>query len=1207
MAFRSQLSRALVAATLLWAGAASAQDAPGSAPGDGGAPSDGDAPAAEQPAPAPAPVNEPRVIDQRGAPVIQALTPEEQEALDEFEQDFQTYANAALAHQQRIYEVLYREYLDAQAQLDKRYADSIKNTEAENRQLALDAIARLEAFIRKYPDHPKYTPDAMFRLADLYLDESNYEYEKQFQLAAAGFEDATAADPADGTDGGDGAETDLLAEGPNFSRSVALWRQIVDRFPEYRQMDGTLYLLGYYLAQSGKDAEALNAYLALVCANKYKATDPARPPLTRDEIRARLENKAPFTGYDDCEARTDVEPLIQEAWVRGIGDAHFNAPGFLPEAIAAYKKVGRNKESTFYDEALYKLAWSYYRNDNFIEAIEAFDESVVYSDKVVAEGGDALDLRNEAITYIAISFTDPWSVEESTDPVRAWDRATAFYKGRESESHVRDVFEQLGDTFRIIEAYEQAIDSWRFAITTFPLDPRNPVTHQKIVSAFEAMGDKDLADDEAAKLATLYSKGSEWYSANETNREAIENQARIGQRALRASAENTHRAAQIARKDWQADQTAEGKERYVTLYTKAAELYRQYLDTYPDNSDVYEFTYRIADSQFFSEQYNESIENYRWVRDHRDLGEKYYLPAALSIVQAHRAQLDLKLASGEIVEPPVPTADALKAMGTVSPQNIPQEYQDLRAAYDEYQRLVADPKTAPIMALAAALVSYRFLHLDDAVGRFEVVLDRFCGSGEAVEAKDGLLVIYETRGEREKFTETNNRFIDSACGDTESIALAKAQNRSMEFSRAEEKFNGQNYDDAAIEFYRFYKTAPDDDPNRPIALYNSAIAYDRSGRPKTAIFLFEEFTTNKDDEFRKSPYYVEALYLTAVSQQKAFDYQAAVDTYLDVVKVASEKDRPQPPGARSLEQIRLDALFNAALLRELDRVYKDPRNQRNTGAISLYRRYNQLETDRRKKDRAVWAIARVYESMRDVRSMEKAYADWRKTYGRDPGNEQDYVFTFYNTAKKWEEKGVSKSADKARRETIKAWETVGKPTGTPTAEMAAEMEFHYAEAFFQNRFEKFTFRWPKKSTQKNVEKALDEYDQLTAKAQEGFLALAKYESPIYGAAALVRIGDIQLNSAQRLITAPVPKEIERLDEKYPSRGILDTFLSRIEELVQPKQDQAALQWKKVVQTARAAGVSNEWTDLALERLHDFVSPDEFPVLRPPLIGTTEKL
>jgi tetratricopeptide (TPR) repeat protein len=452
--------------------------------------------------------------------------------------------------------------MDRKARLEKRFADAIKKAEDEERKKHLEAIALLEKFIIEYPEHPQFTPDAMFRLADLYLDEANYEFERTFDAQA---EAAASADPAAAP-----AEDMQRAD---YSKSLALWTTIIEKFPDYRQRAGTMYLLAYYLKETGEDRRSLAVYRGLVCGNKYNPLGAPPPAPNRDKVRlsTAVESKRSFKNpYGDCVAITEDKDLVEDAWVRGIGDIHFLTPGELNEAIISYEKVARNKKSKYYDEALYKLAWSYYRNVDFLKAIAAFDESVKYSDELVAQGKDPLPLRPEALLYIAIAFTDPWSLDEQPDPVRAFDRAVSFYKDRMNEPHVRDVFVQLGDTF---EATDQAVASWRIALERWPLHPTNPIVHGKIVAAYEKKGDSDKADEEAAKLATAYQQGTEWYAANETNREAMEAQARIRERMLRAAAENIHKAAQQARVEYLNAPTEAGKQKYVGLYKRAAELY----------------------------------------------------------------------------------------------------------------------------------------------------------------------------------------------------------------------------------------------------------------------------------------------------------------------------------------------------------------------------------------------------------------------------------------------------------------------------------------------------------------------------------------------------------------------------------------------------------------------------------------------------------
>ena len=1130
-----------------------------------------------------------------GGPVI--LSAAEKEILAEVEGDYTRYQEAASRHQKRITGILFREYENRKSTLEKRYTKKIAAASAKERKRRLEAIALLEKFVVDYPDSEKFTPDAMFRLADLYLDQSNEDFERAFDAQTSGL--AALDDSID-------EDAELVAD---YSKSVNLWAKIVEKFPAYRQRPGTLYLLAYYLKQTGEERRALQVARGLVCPNRFDpSADPAPPP-NRAAVRAALAGgkQAVFDNpYRDCQTKPEDEEITQDAWVRIIGDVHFLTPGELPYAIVSYQKVAANDKSNFYDEALYKLAWSHYRNNDFIEGIAAFDQSIIYSDALVAQGKDPLELRPEALQYIAISFTDPWTDTEQPDPVLAFNRAMEFYGNRLDEPHVRDVFVQLGDTFELLETYTQAIDSWQIALKNNPLHPENPRIHQKIVSAYSALGERELADEAAAKMAETYAPGSDWYKANETNREAMALQAELGESILKSAAINMHRSAQEARQEYNAEPSDEKKAKYVALYRKAAGLYRRFITGNPTSKDAYEFTYFLGDALFWAEDYLDAIEHYRWVRDHRDLSEARFGKAALSIVQSYEKEIAKRVAKNEIAEPAIPSLDELKAMPKpVTATPIPPIYQDWQNALDEYQQLVNDPKSAPQMGYLAGVISYRFLNLPDAAKRFELTFTKFCGEENSVKAKDGLLAIYEATGQDQRFNATNDRFIEQRCGSEEDIRLAKAQNRSKKFREAEDLSTSGNFADAATLFYRYYKSDEIDDANKPVALYNSALNYDKAGKPKTAVYLYKEFTNNPSPRFRKSEYYLTALYLTAVSYNNAFDYKNAAKTYLEVADISGRRNTKAPQGIElSLKDIQLTSLYNAAVLRELDQVYSDPSGARGTGAISLYNRYASLTSDKTEKEKARWAVARIYRTKGDIPALSKAYGSWRKDHGRTPGNEDKYVFSYYNLSKEYEKKGQTRNARKAQQDTLKAWQTVGSPRKTPAADMAAEFAFLKAEAVKANGFDKFKITKAPK-TKKDADKILSDLDNSAERARNEYKALSKYESGIWSLAGLVRIGDTFFFQGLKLKEAPTPKEIEKLDAKFPQKDVLLQYQDAIDAQAQPLIDQAAKQWEKVVSAGRQQGVANDWTQLAQERLHDFISQQSYPVLRQEIIEGTE--
>ena len=149
------------------------------------------------------------------------LTPDEAKELVAVEGDWKRYSDAAEDHHKRMRDLLLRSFDDKTAELEARYAARISDAQATKSERHRTTVELLEKFIKDHPDHPQFTPDAMYRLADLYLD---------------------AADDALDT-------MDMTAEViADYSPSIALWEQILTRFPDYRQMPSVLYLLGHYKA-----------------------------------------------------------------------------------------------------------------------------------------------------------------------------------------------------------------------------------------------------------------------------------------------------------------------------------------------------------------------------------------------------------------------------------------------------------------------------------------------------------------------------------------------------------------------------------------------------------------------------------------------------------------------------------------------------------------------------------------------------------------------------------------------------------------------------------------------------------------------------------------------------------------------------------------------------------------------------------------------
>ncbi|MBA3542314.1 MAG: hypothetical protein H0T79_22050, partial [Deltaproteobacteria bacterium] len=631
------------------------------------------------------------------------------------------------------------------------------------------------------------------------------------------------------------------------------------------------------------------------------------------------------------------------------------------------------------------------------------------------------------------------------------------------------------------------------------------------------------------------------------------------------------------------------------------------IKTYPESDYVYEFNFLQGEALYWSEHYKEAIVQYKWVRDHRDIGTAYYIDAARSVVESLVRLSEIEVAAGRLVALKIPSAAELKALPQpLQAQPIPPIYLELQAEYDNYQNVVPDPKAAPQQGINAALISLAYLHMDDALARFKKVMDTFCHTPSAdpgkdkvtpaAKAKDGMLAIYDAMGNLDAFEATNKAFIAQTCGDKAAIDLAVSQNRSLNFTRADKLYRDKQYIPAAEAFYRFYKTAPDKDPDLPVALYNAAVSYKLGERPKTAISLFKEFTTNPAKNFRESPYYLDAMRLTAASYQSAFDYTAAVKTYLELYETTKKAKRlgikaPEPlPGekAMTLDQIGLDALFNAAFASELNRDFKK--------AIELYGTYGRVEPDRRKQDRALWSVAGIHRQSGDVVSMTEALDRWRARYGKDGGNEDDYVQSFYDTAAVWKRKGNTAQANKAGQAAIDAWKSRGATKNSKGAKLAGEYQLAQVEASYAT-WDAFEI----KNAATNIAgikaqgKSLN--DKKTA-IEDKILTLDPYGVAELSMAAKLRFGDVQAGYSLKLGNIPIPTFLAS------NAAAQQAYQDQLDANVKKYFEEAKKQWVEVLTAAKSGGISNKWSRLALENLgREF--PGEFTPLRQEIIQGTD--
>ena len=293
-------------------------------------------------------------------------------ANDAFLNELREYQTLLEEYKREVDYHLKREVEDKKASVNRSY-DQVTNTlEKSENERRLDAIARHREFIKRYPDHPAYTPDALFRLGELLYEKAQVDYndaESAFDEQYALYTRGKIARPP---------QAPLLS----LNDTIALYEDLIKRFPTYRYIDSAYYLVGYCYLNMDKYDEAIVAYRTLV----------DRFPKSRH---------------------------LDEAWMR-LGELNFDI-GEWRKAIDAYQRVMEYPTSKWYELAFYKLAWSYFQDDQYDAAIKKFLDLLDFYAKK-SEGSVITDeraqlLRSEVIEYIAKTLAeDDWDGDGQRDP-----------------------------------------------------------------------------------------------------------------------------------------------------------------------------------------------------------------------------------------------------------------------------------------------------------------------------------------------------------------------------------------------------------------------------------------------------------------------------------------------------------------------------------------------------------------------------------------------------------------------------------------------------------------------------------------------------------------------------------------------------------------------------------------------------------------------
>ncbi len=756
----------------------------------------------------------------KGAPALPPPTPAQLKALGILQKESKDYEAGSKDFRQTMTMIVRHHYeqrrqrvltaLDAEITEEKHGLDDARQ----------EAIARLERFVERYSGanaDPRSTPDAMFRLGALYEERARSN-----------------------------ADADLTT---GLEPAIGMYRRLIKEFPLYEEIAAVHYYLGHAYTDAARIDEGQQAWRSLVCANRYTVKDDpkdankiALDPLAQDHddkfwqdwynknpvpidqigkgkgaARGRAvarpaakvgkagtdaEERSFVDPYDGCKPLpqkvegTDDPRYLAEIWWQ-LGNFHFDqidphgGPYNLNRAVSAFDHSMEFKKPPIFGVAMYKQAWTYYKQQRYRTAVDWFVRLLHYADEQEAKTGDpGADFRSEAYTYIAGSLTyvdfdgPPPEVpyiprndvlDTETDPVLAEQKmAIAITRVQDptlvpqDQKWTVEIYKALAQEFVEITQNRNAVAMLELTLQKFPMNRDAPVMQNKVAELYDQLS--RLAPDGSAARAEYGSKALEartklaayvgttpWVDANKDDPEALQTAEQLVKGGLkRAAADHTNFARGYYEKALELNEAGEQHnliEKAIAEYRLAETGWAAYLQQDPTAMDAYESRYWLSDARYWvvvlqiaiersptPEEVKSAHDSSVAVRDSNE-DDKYLQPSAYDVVTLAEKVLEDEYRKFDVSKGAqgIEKRTEVRFSGEgdtrkVVKDPVPTPVLDAIRARDEYNDRIAldrDPqKNGLLYAFQSADLYFVYGQFDDARKRFRPLYDQYCGVNE---------------------------------------------------------------------------------------------------------------------------------------------------------------------------------------------------------------------------------------------------------------------------------------------------------------------------------------------------------------------------------------------------------------------------------------------------------------------------------------------
>jgi tetratricopeptide (TPR) repeat protein len=1038
-----------------------------------------------------------------------------------------------------------------------------------------DQIRDLEKIIELSSKDKNEMPKLLFRLGELYWEESQYYFFEANRKDDEYIKAMNAGDEAGKERAKNEKEELINKQKENAKTATEKYAEIVQKYKDFDRTDEVLYFLGKNLMDMGDEKKSLVAYKRLI--EKY--------PKSKYMPDAHLAFGEYY--FNNSKAKRDV----------------------LEKALGSYKSAAGFPDSHVYGYALYKQGWCYFNLTDYEKAMDQFKAVILLADiigeKETTGGGDAKkNPRAGLVKEARNDYVRSYARLVNATPSDAKER---FAKLAKTPEDLRTMMKQLALLFYEDGKDKEAALAFNMLINERPTSPEAPGFQSKVIDCVLRAGNKQMTVQQVRRLVKIM---DDVMKANpnpaEKDKTALDEARELSERILSNLAVNWHNECR--------------KTRDEDCYKFANDVYGDYLTLFPENPKAYDLRF------FWAELLNDNLNKYDMsaaeytkvlladvakIEKKDDKGNpgkpgKWMLNAAFNSILANEEVVKIATQTGKLKPPDI--KDPSK------PAEIAPEKKALLEACERYMKYVPNGEKKVEIAYKAARIYYEYNHLDEAVKRFTDITLNYAdhkfedGSKPCVITGNLVIDAYNLRGDTAKMNEYARKFANEKCAqqnpDFKQDMFKLAEQTTFKLANsldAQKDFAG-----AAKAYVDFINEFPKSDLADK-AMFNASIDYFNGKMLDKAIEMRKRIIK----EYSKSQFVPNTMFALAEGYEAIADFANASEYYEDYAeayersigkgskKVEAKKpaaapkkgkkgdkaeDKKEDSKAASGEQVWEEskakiAVFNAG-------VFRDGLGQYGR-ALANREKYLKLWPEDKDAEAVFLSIVDLHERNQKFKKAADQLEEYERKYIKDSNK----VLTAEGRIETlWEEKMRNKAtAQKICKRILDYYDKLPKKTQKSLEITALDPVGRCNYQGNDDDFKKYLgvrLKWSKLQNVGELKGSIKD----TSKALEGITKLytetVSLKSADPAICALHKIGLSYEQFADQLSNPPVPKGV-------PDDLLLE-IKAQFDEQARPIKDKAAEAFQAAVQKSQELDVYNKCTTDALDKLRDKFKPDAFP-------------